>query len=1034
MSSSLELSALGNLLIRLNGRLLTDLKTRKAEALFLYMVFQPQPVSRTELATLFWADSDPDQAGSNLRKTLADLRLWLDEWLIITREAIGFDHSKPYFLDVQEVKKLLASAHLHPTTPLTPAGAQLVKQAVQLYAGEFLNGFYLRGAPAFEDWAILERERLHLQVVEALLNVAEYCLQWGEYRPGIQFVQQLLVIDPFNEAGQHLHLRLLARLGEYNQALAEYDRFTQRLARELEAQPTQELQRARERILAVRQRFQHRPGLGNPFIGRQAELAQLEFWLSQPQHRLITILGWGGIGKTRLAQQAAETQAAEFLQGVCFCALESTTAEFLEVWLCNRLDIQLTPKTSPRQQLLDFLRRKELLLVLDNFEHLLPAVSLITAILQEAPEVKLLLTSRELLHLPQETVLELTGLGYPTPEQIQQAEQFEAVQLFQLRAERVRPGFALTAENLPSVVKICQLVDGLPLGIELSAATTRAFAPAVVAQRIQSNLDFLATTASDLPPRHRNMRALFLYSWEELSQREQGLLCSLSVFRSPFSPSAAAEITLYPAEMLEQLTAKSLVQKRGSHYALHPLISQLAAEQLPAAAEKPLRERHCTYFTHFLQVRYKPLSGAEQVATMQEINQAIDDVNSAWRWAVQQNNIPALHQALHTLALHYTTNAWYEELNQLFGQAEQMLEPYLGGREADLLLAEILIRKAKSYEVNLRDEARLLYEKSLALFQKYEVDESTSQIYRGLGLLAQIHGQFPAAAAHLEKSLQLYQKYEDVKGQALVFNNFCLLARQQGDYPQAQKYAEESLRLSRLTGNKHSIAVALNSLGLILSERGGYEPAMAVLQEAVQLCKEVGYKIGLGNSLTNLATAAYMLHGPQGALDYLWQSLELCRHVGDDWGEAIALGNIAYILNDLGEYHTARPLAEQAVKLYEEVGIKSGLVLALRTLGWILLNMGQLPLAQATLHRGLSLALAEKNDKGILDVCVVYVQLLQTQQQQKLAEQLAFTALAHPALSGVSRNKLEKLMANMGQPAGLADLADLATKLLNGAS
>ena len=156
--------------------------------------------------------------------------------------------------------------------------------------------------------------------------------------------------------------------------------------------------------------------------------------------------------------------------------------------------------------------------------------------------------------------------------------------------------------------------------------------------------------------------------------------------------------------------------------------------------------------------------------------------------------------------------------------------------------------------------------------------------------------------------------------------------------------------------------------------------------------------------------------------------------VGDDWGEAIALGNIAYILNDLGEYHAARPLAEQAVKLYEEVGIKSGLVLALRTLGWILFHLGQLSLAQPTLQRGLNLALAEKNDKGVLDLLVVYVQLLQAQQQDELAQQLAFTALAHPALSGVSRSKLEKLMTGFERPAGFepAGLTSLALQLLNG--
>jgi DNA-binding SARP family transcriptional activator len=537
----LQITCLGRVQIVHNGELLSNTLLKKAQALLIYLALEPGRHERESLAALLWSDTPGDKARANLRTALNRLRQPLGHYLDTHHQAVTFASAAPYWLDVAYFEQGLG----HPTTAEQRA-------ALNLYQGDFLAGWNVPAAPLFEEWALLKREYLRGLALAGLAKVAEDALAADDYAQAISDLRRLLALDPWREAGHRALMRALATSGDRAAALAQYDACRRILAEELAVAPAPETvtlyQQIKEGRLAEAKTVQplpwpapphNLPAETTPFVGRQEELTQIGGLLAPTNRacRLLTLFGPGGIGKTRLALQAARRLLPDFADGVFLVSLETvTSADLLATAIAAALNLRLTGQSPAETQLLAYLRERELLLVLDNFEHLLAGSDFLVTLLETAPGVKLFITSREALNLYEEWLLAVEGLSYPPEGSPADPAQFEAVFLFQQRAGQALLDFSL-AQNEPAVAEICRLLLGMPLGIELAAAWVRTIACAEIARQIAANLATLTTSLRNVPPRHRSMVAVFDHSWE-LLRRPNASFCA----NCPFFAAASARM------------------------------------------------------------------------------------------------------------------------------------------------------------------------------------------------------------------------------------------------------------------------------------------------------------------------------------------------------------------------------------------------------------------------------------------------------------------------------------------------------------
>src|SRR5579859_1028258 len=588
---------------------------RKAVALLAYLAVTRRRHSREALAALLWPDYDPSHAFAYLRRSLWEINQVAGAgWVLAERETVGLNPQADLWLDVGRFRALLAEAR--PGQPGC-AGLPPLAEAVALYQEHFCAGFNLKDAPEFDEWVFFEAEALRRDLAGALERLIRCHLEQGEAEGAIPYARRLLALDPLNEAAHRHLMRAYAAAGQPSAAVRQYQECVRLLQAELGAAPQPETSAVYAQIQfgASESRLAtapaetgrlpgHRPpAFPTPFIGRVPELEQIASLLANPACRLLTLVAPGGTGKTRLAQQAAEANAAAFSKGVYFVPLAAqNSAEFLVPAIASGLEYRFAGPADPKEQLLHYLCDQHLLLVLDNFEHLLDGAGLVSEILAGSPGVKVLATSRERLNLQPEWVFEVRGMSYPRPDEVNRGplEGYSAVELFVQSARRAWTGFAMSESDVPSVVRICALVAGLPLALELAATWVRTLSCAEVAQEIERDLGFLTTSQRDVPERHRSLRAVFDHSWRLLAADEQRVLRRLAVFRGGFGREAAEQVAGASLPLLAALLDKSLMSRNAAgRYDLHELIRQYLGEQLMEAGEvQPIRSQHLAYYLH----------------------------------------------------------------------------------------------------------------------------------------------------------------------------------------------------------------------------------------------------------------------------------------------------------------------------------------------------------------------------------------------------------------------------------------------------
>src|SRR5262245_1088704 len=599
----LSLSLLGAVQLSLDRAAVTTFDSDKVRALLIYLAVEAQqPHRRERLVGLLWPESAEGAARRSLNQALYNLRQAIGDqtatppYLHIRRDELQFNSASEHTLDVATFTTLLDTCERHPHQRIEscPACAQRLQQAAALYRGSFLEQFSVADSEAFEEWTLVKREALHRRALHSLAQLADHHEARGEYQAARRYAARQLELDAWREEAHRQLMRALALNGERSAALAEYESCRHILADELGVEPSEETTALYRQIQAGERQAEHLPRehvridtlpqVLTPFVGRSHEVAELIGLLADPTCRLLTLVGPGGIGKTRLALHIAAQQRAAFAHGVAFVPLAAiTSASLLVPSIADGLGFAFYGPVDPTAQLLNYLREKQVLLLLDNAEQLLDGLGLLPEVLQHAPGVKLLVTSREPLTLPGEWVCEVAGLALRADDHTHESD---AAALFVQRARRAQTGFVVSEAERREVARICRLVDGMPLAIELAAAWVRTLSCAEIAQEIQHNLDFLASSARELEARHRSVRAVLDQSWQALADTEQQVLRCLGVFRGGFARAAAEQVASASLGVLSALLAKSLVHRSAEgRYDLHELVQQYGAEKLLESGE-----------------------------------------------------------------------------------------------------------------------------------------------------------------------------------------------------------------------------------------------------------------------------------------------------------------------------------------------------------------------------------------------------------------------------------------------------------------
>ena len=555
------------------------------------------------------------------------------------------------------------------------------------------------------------------------------------------------------------------------------------------------------------------------FIGRETEIRNLSELLGRDQVRLVTLTGAGGIGKTRLSIQVAAEQFERFPDGVWFVPLASLTdPEYVITEIASVLSIQLQPKVDPKKQVIDYLSQKRLLLVLDNFEHLPEATSLVNDLLRGASSLRCIVTSRELLQISGEQTFAVPPLSSPEEDAgIEILSQYESVRLFIERAQEVKPDFKLTAKNAAAIAAICHCLNGIPLAIELAAARVRGMTGQQIYERLERQFDLLSTRRRDVPQRHRTLRNAIDWSYELLEEDEQQLFAQLSVFSGGFFLEAAEEICDVPDvfELLFSLQDKSLltvseVLEQTRYGMLEPL-REYAKEKL--GADVQLRQKHAKYYLSVAQDLEQKLDGAEQSLALSSMALELDNFRATMDFALQQGEWKLLSELGLALSWFFFIRGFWSEGIQRLRQAEGALRSI--GDKALL--------------------ARSLY---------------------GLGRLYLFQGDYETARNLNMESLQIKREIGDKRGIANSLNHLGIITHQQGLYDEARQLYTESLKIKREIGDKQGIANSLNNLGLIAMSQGAYDEARQLYQESLKIKREIGDKLGIANSMSNMGNIA----------------------------------------------------------------------------------------------------------------------------------------------------------------------------------
>ncbi len=1095
----LSIDVLGPLQVCIDGKPVTAMESVKVRALLAYLAVESgRAHTRTSLVGLFWPDFTEESARHNLRQALFNLRQALGDlssetpFIKVTRDEIEFNRQSDYNLDIEQFNRYFFTCEddLPKCDEDCAAHASNLEEMVRLYRGEFLQQLTIYDSTEFEDWLLVQRESLHQRVLDAHAYLAHYYELNSDFQNMRRHASSQLELDPWREEAHRQLMRSLAMVGERSAALAQYETCRQVLAEELDVEPSMETRQLYEQIkrgdfegkhplppILPDKPVSNLPSQPTAFVGREAELSQLGEYLRDPECRCLTLVGPGGMGKTRLALQAAGKFQGSFSAGAAFVPLASVGSIVGVVpAIMNAINISFYGQSDPKTYLLNSLRDREMLLILDNVEHLLiennPQADIsefIVELLQHAPRVKLLVTTREALNIQEEYLYDVQGLVFPGANEPDGLVGYDAVTLFVQRARRTAPRFELNAQNQANVAQICRLVEGMPLAIELAATWMRLLSPAEIASEIKNNLDFLSSSVRNLPERHRSMRVVFDHSWQMLSREEQQVLCKLAIFRGGFQRRAAEQVAGATLSILSTLVNRTLLRRAtAGRYDLHELVRQYSAGQLESELEikRVTQERHYAYYLDFVRTAEHQLRGPNQLEWLERLELENDNIRAAMQWALEsgRSGQGEAEQALElasSLRWFWRMHGHFREgCEWLNGALQQNPEGRTRARAAALLGMSLLIN-------GLGDLGGALApaDASLEIFMELEDQPGLAEALLVAGLTFLWQGDSETGYSRLRESLAIYRRLEDRWGEAHALYRLGSYMSDYGGDPAGRELLEESAAILDELGDKYLQTSVLIALGIIDLSRGEYGSARQLLERALDTTRQIKHPWGIADALTNLGGLCRIQGDYPAAQAYLAEALDVYQKPASSiWQtdvycalaeNAIAEGDLAGARADLetaaailgtsenkwlqvvvwyfrgllafyeGRLDEAARLLEEDLPFERQGQFKPDLARSLVTLGRVKIRMDETGQAGILIHEGLALFIQIGHKLGVVHaleaLAEMHSALGESVQVVKLLaatrnERQVLGAPLPPVEHHTQEELLEHCLAGLGEP------------------
>jgi predicted ATPase/DNA-binding SARP family transcriptional activator len=876
--ASLELFLLGPFQLMLNEQPVRVPLWAKTQALLAYLGAEAdRPHRREVLAGLLWPEQPDEAARHSLRQALYQLRRAIGTetppFLLITPQTVQLNLAGGCSVDVADflVEIDACQRHAHRRRGTCHTCLERLRRAAALYRGHFLASFSLKDSVPYEEWALIRREQLARLALSALRTLAEYHALRGDVEMLEQVARRQIELDPLAEGAHRQLMCALSWGGRRNAALAHYEALRGTLAAELDVPPEGETVRLHAQIEVDAIPHPRRPRLNNwpaharltSFVGREEELAQITAHLGSSDVRLLTLLGPGGVGKSRLALQAAAQEAYGFRDGACWVPLDTIDAPELAMpAIATALHLSLSGPAQPLAQLCAWLREREMLLVLDNCEHCTEAAPDIIDLAASCPQLRILVTSREPLHVRGEhrfpvPPLPMPDLPAPSPKAsvVTALADSPALALFVDRARAILPDFALTEENAEAVAEICARLDCLPLAIELAAAHVRLFSPQAILDRLTSRLTLLADGPRDLPARQRTMRASIEWSYALLSTADRALLRRLAVFAGGCTRGAAEAVCTgngLPAlasdsvqSGVASLLDKHLLQRSGTddgpRFWMYETIREFALECLESSGESmTVHCRHADYYVDWKNRHFQELDRLET---------ELGNLRAAMRWSIASGQVePGLRIACH---------AWFWSQR---------------GTEWRYWLDELL----RSPDAQDPSQARVS-----AVFHAF--------------LQALMQGDYEKCQTRRDEHLALANALGDLTGQisSLYLSGYLCMCRQ--DYEGAAKVFTEGLARETQADNSFMIAMFQSGLGSNLLLLHDLDRAEAALQAALKGFAEIEFQFGTIETLTSLGYVLLEKKEHRRARNLLTQAVEQAVAIGFQSGLPDCLTGLAGI-------------------------------------------------------------------------------------------------------------------------------------------
>lgn len=940
---------LGRFSVTVNNQTVPDSawRLKKGRSLVKLLVLSPGfRLNRESVMDLLWPDMEPHAAANNLYQVIHVVRRAISaaggndsDYLRVQSDAVILHVESQVWTDVGAFRTAATEAE-------RAGDLGVCESAARLYRGELLPD------DLYEDWVESNRDALRQKYLSLLFRIAQLNEVKGDYSSAIEAFSRAIDADPINEIAHREKMRLLAISGRRQDALRQFQVLADKLRADLATEPDRATLRLHQEILAdrlplpgvVREKAPPslpawapraaaapvgaRPQAGpagqsaptlppqlTSFVGRERELTAIDRLLLSS--RLVTLTGIGGCGKTRLAVQVAATLASR------------RAGDIVIVQLADLGDPSLVPqavasaagiRTAPGRQVVDALteslRARNLLLILDNCEHLLePCASLAGTLLGACPAVRILATSRERLRVPGEAIFAVPPMAVPPPEQLISADRlrdYDALRLFVERAVLINPRFRLNEKNAEAVVRICRRLDGIPLAIELAAGRVNALSLVQIGERLENSLRLLTDGSRTVAGRHKTIRAAMDWSFGLLRQSEAKLFARLSVFHGGFTLEAVEQVCGNEArqarpdgateqtsdtngsanqevlEVLLRLVEKSLVaveeDQRGIvRYRLLETVRQYALERLGSTpdARKMLR-RHLEYFLQVADAAETRLEGPAQIETLDTLDKEHDNLRSALTQAGKTGDVESGTRLAADLWRFWLLRGYFAE-----------------GRG---WLADAI---SKSQELLPAIRAKAL---------------------NGAATLAWHQADYDRATAHFRESLDLLRQAGDLGGVAHALNNLGAVAYARGDYAGSVALREEALDHWRKLGDKHGIAQTLNNLGLLARDQGRFDRAQEMLGESLTLFKGSGDAAGVALCIFNLGVNSQYQGDHRRAASLLTDSLSRFEELSDKWGRALALSSLGLVSKHLGEHSLATQRLIESVRLFQDLGDRLGVI------------------------------------------------------------------------------------------------------------